>query len=142
MNGNIIGLDEAGTELDFQNGNIPVLGRKYSRPWMEFIPALDGNIIGLDGNSSGLGRKYFRPGTQMLSAWTDLFPVFDGNKMVCHVIHSRKQGGVRMQSGTWNQFRPEGLVSSSGSQVPGGPKCEFPVNFFLVVRSPNWAPRS
>ena len=68
MDGNIIGLDEAGTKHDFQSGNISGLGRKYFRPWTELIPALDGNIIGLDeagtepdfqnGNISGLGRKY------------------------------------------------------------------------------------
>ena len=78
LDGNIIGLDEAGTEHDFQNGNIAVLGRKYYRPGTEILSALDGNIIGLDeagteldfqdGNIIGLGRKYCRPWTEILWA--------------------------------------------------------------------------
>ena len=92
LDGNIIGLDEDGTEPNSQKENIIGLGRKYYRPWTEILSALDGNIIGLGRryqgkrkiedriqNESGLqvhiiglGRKYYRP-------WTEILSALDGN---------------------------------------------------------------
>ena len=74
LDGITIGLDEAGTELDFQNGSTSGLGLNESRPWTELVPALDGNIIGLGRGRDGARfpeRKYFRP-------WTELIPALGG----------------------------------------------------------------
>ncbi len=70
LDGNIIGLDEDGTEPNSQKGNIIGLGRKYYRPWteissawtrpgrspnlrQEILSALGGNIIGLGRGRDG-----------------------------------------------------------------------------------------
>ena len=76
--GNNIGRDEAGTEVDLLEGNISGLGQKYFRPWTALIPSLDGNISVLGRGRDGARfseREYVRP-------WKEIFLSLDGMNSV------------------------------------------------------------